>query len=93
MQIKLNLFYLIVFLLIKLKECHVFDEKLFLDNLKGNDVLEQLYYPYLNKTINLIDLLLDNSINLNNKCNHNLNQIKNGLLMKERWALLCMLYN
>ena len=69
---------------------HVFDEKLFLDNLKDNSVIEQFYYPYLNKTINLIDLILrDSRKAIGKECTRNLNQIKTGLIAKDKWALLC----
>lgn len=92
------MFYLffLVFCFLKLStiDCHVFDEQLFLDNLKSNRAVEQLYYPYLNNTLDLIDLLLDDlSHNTRmNKCAANLNQIKNGLLLKDKWALLCNVF-
>ena len=73
-------------------DAHVFDEKVFMENLKENPVVQQLYYPYLNKTLNLIDYILtDSKSTISRQCAHDFNQIKNGLLMKRRWALLCKL--
>lgn len=83
------LFYLSNFLIVN---SHVFDEELFLNNLKDNFAIEQLYYPYLNRTIDLIDFLLhDPQRTINKECSKNLNQIKDGLLAKEKWSLLCKL--
>lgn len=68
---------------------HVFDEKIFLDNLKQNTVIQQLYYPHLNSTLYLIDYILNDPISsISDQCAIDFNQIKNGLLMKDRWALL-----
>ena len=71
-------------------DCHVFDEKLFLDHLKNNPTIEQLYYPNLNGTLLLIDRILhDPHRSIDAQCSEHLNQLRRGLLAKERWALLC----
>ena len=71
-------------------DCHVFDEKLFFENLKTNPAIEQLYYPNLNGTLALIDRILhEPQRTIDTECTNSLSRLKHGLLAKERWALLC----
>ena len=85
-------FYLfcLLFCMLRIAECHVFDEKLFFDHLKNSPAIQQLYYPHLNGTLDLIDRILqDPRRTVGRECRDHLGQLKHGLLAKQKWALLC----
>lgn len=76
--------------MLRIADGHVFDEQLFFDHLRDNPAIEQLYYPHLNGTLGLIDRILhDPRRTVGSECSNHLNQLKHGLLTKEKWALMC----
>lgn len=67
-----------------------YDSSIYLDKINQSNQLQQFYFPYYNQTIDLIDLVLnDDQRQTGALCDNSLQQLRNGLVKLEEWALKC----
>ena len=58
-----------------------------------SDQLKQLYFPFHNQTLALIDLVLhDEQRSTSSICDKSLLQLRDGLVAFEEWALKCKIF-
>lgn len=60
------------------------------DRIRQSNQLKQLYFPFYNQTLDLIDIVLhDEQRSTTTICDNSLLQLRDGLVAFEEWALKC----